>query len=199
MRKLIISITILLLFSVWGFKFCKLNNGFKVDNPYPIEYYSMSEKVKFDGNMSYGGAENSGYSISLDNARIAETDDIKKNSGIFENYSAYGEKCLILSFTIFNDNADNIEFNILSLPVMGVNWYSLFSYEITGYLNSNIKDDLSRSGSISIPKGEMVRINIAYELFKSNFSKENWNNFEKQDIWVWLAISPQDKRIKVSL
>ncbi len=198
MKKLIISLIALVLASVWAVKFYTLNNSFKVRDRYPKKYYSMHDKIKLDDCLS-GGFEISGYSISVDAARLIKTSELIKELNCEENFRVYSDECIVLTYTFFNESSDETELNLVSFPIMGYDWYTISSYEITNYLNPQIEEGISPANTVVIPKGEKLEVKVAYELYKSNFSPKQWNDLEKLDIWVWASVMPIDQRIKISL
>lgn len=198
MKKLIISSAFLALALIWGVKFYNLNHGFKIKDRFPKEYFSMNEKMDFNDDMSYGGGYNKGYSVSLDNAEIVDAEELINNYYSQNAPMIHYEKCLILTYSITNDGTAENDMQLLSFPVMGIDWYTSPDMQLSSKISSELSGTaLSGSGSLTVPKGETIKVRVAYQLFRQNFTPQNWNNLEEQDMWVWATLSPTDKRIKI--
>ena len=197
MRKWIISLVPLMLLPIWAVKFYSLNNGFKVRYQNERKDYKTQEKVTFDDSVNVLGNIHEGYSISLENAYVIEKEKLLADLNKQSSEPEKAERCIVMDFTIYNDESDN-DFNLAGLYIMGIDWFSPFSYKTTEYLNESSFDNLSPSGRIIIPKGESISISVAYDIYQTNFSPKAWNALEEQDIWVWLTCRPLDQRIKVN-
>lgn len=197
MRKWIISLVPLMLLSIWAVKYYSLNHGFKVRYQNERKDYKAHEKVTFDDSVNVLGNIHEGYSISLENAYVIEKEKLMADLNKQSSEPETAERCIVLDFSIYNDESDN-DFNLAGLYIMGIDWFSPFSYKTTEYLNESSFDNFSPSGKITIPKGESISISVAYDIYQTNFSPKAWNALEEQDIWVWLTCRPLDQRIKVN-
>lgn len=197
MRKWIISLVPLMLLSIWAVKYYSLNHGFKVRYQNERKDYKTHEKVTFDDSVNVLGNIHEGYSISLENAYVIEKEKLLADLNKQSSESETAERCIVLDFSIYNDESDN-DFNLAGLYIMGIDWFSPFSYKTTEYLNESYFDNFSPSGRISIPKGENISISVAYDIYQTNFSPKAWNALEEQDAWAWLTCSPLDQRIKIN-
>lgn len=200
MNKIIFRAITLGFLLVWAIRYYNLNNGFAIKNYKPVKNYSMHETVEFGDNASYNVIHNTGYSVSVEDARIIDADalltEINKDRKFFNSLA---ERYLIVTMTVSNNGDYEGSLDFYSIPVIGIDWYVFYSSEITACLNPFFNDNASIAHGCTVKKGTSATVTIAYNLHKNLFAPNQWKNLKNQDLWLWVTAQPLDQRIKINL
>ncbi len=200
-KRITIIAVISTLMLIWGIRYYTINDGFAVHGQYPCKVYSMHETIEFGNGKTYNMYEQPGYSISLESARIIDSDaylkELNANSG---NYSYLSEKYLELTLTISNngDYQDGIIF--YGLPVVGENWYTFYDEEITASINDFfVNNGVSSATGCMVSKGGSSTVKIAYNLYERHFLPKQWSDITDEKMWLWVTLMPEDKKIEIEI
>ena len=201
MKKLIIGAIAIVCLVVWCVRYYTLNGTFAVHELYPQEVYSMHETVYFNDYKSYNMYDSPNYSISLEAARIIDSDDylteIDKNK---EDFHYLSERYLELTFTISNYGDDMEGVNFYGIPVIGTNWYAFYDNEITACINPFFKDNYDAAAfGCAVNKDSSATVKVAYNLYENMFLEKQWDNLEQEKMQLWITLRPIDQRITISL
>ncbi|MCM1227214.1 MAG: hypothetical protein NC320_07290 [Clostridium sp.] len=199
MKKIYARVIIITLTVLWAVRYYIINDGFAVHGNYPEKVYLMHETIEYNDCKSYNMYEQPGYSISLESARIIDSETyIKEIGSNAENYDYLSEKYLELTLTISNngDYPDGIAF--YGLPVIGENWYAFYDEQITASINDFfVENNVTFAERCGVRKGNSATVKIAYNLYENMFLPKQWNNLTNEKMWLWVTQSPVDQRIAI--
>lgn len=199
MKKPIIIATALVCLTSWCVRYYTLNGTFAVHGQYSTEIYEMHETVAFDDGVSYGVFEQPGYSVSVEDARIIDSDDYLKELGKNpEDFQFLSEKYLELTLTISNEGDYPNGLTFYGLPVIGSNWYTFYDNEVTACINPFFEDNYDYGHGCIVEKNSSSTVKIAYNLYEYRFLSEQFENLENEEMWLWVTLRPIDKRISIS-
>lgn len=199
-KKIIVAIISIVLIFLWLTRYYILNNGFAVHGIYPERVCKMHETIEFGENKSYNLIEQPGYYISLESARIVDANDYLEELNMTSDQFEYlSEKYLELTLTVSNegDYPDGITF--YGFPVIGNNWYTFYDNQVTACINPFFENNFEAAHRCSVSKGSSATVKIAYNLYEDLFLPNQWNNIEKEDMWLWVTIMPVDTKVKIEL
>lgn len=198
MKKPLIVVIVFICTAVWCIRYYTLNGTFAVHGKFPEEIYAMHETVEFNDCKSYNVIEQPGYSITLDSARIIDTDNyLKEINKKPEDFHYLSERYLELTLTVSNygDYPDGLTF--YSLPVVGTNWYTFFDNEVTACINPFFEDNFDDAFGCVVKKDSSATVKIAYNLYEDLFSYKQWESLNQEKMWLWVTLQPIDKRIAI--
>ena len=200
MKKIIIAALLIGITSLWLFRYYSINDGFFVHGIYPEVECQMNQKIEFGDNISYNMIEQPGYAISVDSAQIVEANDYLQELNMTADQFEYlSEKYLELTLTVYNtgDYPDGLTF--YGLPVVGANWYAFYDNQITACINPFFERKYDAAHSCGVTKGSSATVKIAYNLYENSFLPNQWNNIEKEKMWLWVTLKPVDTKVRIKL
>lgn len=200
MKKIIIAVLLIGITSLWLLRYYKINDGFSVHGMFPEVEYQMNQKIEFGDNKSYNLIEQPGYEISVDSARVVDAVDYLKELDMAADQFEYlSEKYLELTLTVSNtgDYPDGLSF--YGLPVIGANWYTFYDNQVTACINPFFKRNFDIANGCAVTKGSSVTVKIAYNLYEDLFLPNQWENIEKENMWLWVTIKPVDTKVKIKI
>lgn len=200
MKKIIIAVLLIGITSLWLLRYYKINDGFSVHGMFPEVEYQMNQKIEFRDNKSYNLIEQPGYEISVDSARVVDAVDYLKELDMAADQFEYlSEKYLELTLTVSNtgDYPDGLSF--YGLPVIGANWYTFYDNQVTACINPFFKRNFDIANGCAVTKGSSVTVKIAYNLYEDLFLPNQWENIEKENMWLWVTIKPVDTKVKIKI
>jgi hypothetical protein len=198
MKKVIILTTVFVLIAAWCVRYYTLNGTFAIHDQYPLEVYKMHETVEFGDCVSYNVYEQPGYAISLESARIVNSDDyLKELDKTPEDFHYLSPKYLELTLTVSNNGDYPNGLTFYALPVLGENWYTFYDNEITACINPFFNDDFNQGHACAVRKNTSTTIKIAYNLYDYHFRESTYGNLENEKMWLWVTLRPIDKRIEI--
>lgn len=197
MRKWIIGSVSALLFAAWGIRFYALNGTFKVHSPNEIKYYSINEEVDTVNCSSYNVIEQGNLTLSVKNVRIIEADDyLQELDKTAEDFLDVSERYLEVTINVKNNDNDTEAFlDPYGFPVFGTNWYIFYDPDATKFANK--METESRFIAIELDTGSTCDIKIVYPIRWADFNSSQWENLEKEKMWLYVTMSPIEKRIEL--
>lgn len=200
MKKITAGIISIILLTLWLIRYYNLNDGFGVHGLYPEEVAIMHENIEFNDNKSYNGYEQPGYSISVETARIIDCDDYLNELDMKpEQFEYLSEKYLELTLKVSNEGNYPNGIFFYGFPVVGVNWYTFYDNQLTACINPFFKNNFEAAYACTVDKGSSATVKIAYNLYENAFSAEQWNNIDKEKMWLWVTIMPVDTKVRIKL
>lgn len=200
MKRIVVSLIIVSILTLWVYRYHEINNGFSVHGEYPEIITHMHDKIEFAENKSYNLYEAPGYSISVEKARIIDTDDYLKELNMDTNeFEFLSEKYLEITLTVQNNGDYQGGLSFYGLPIVGENWYSFYDNQLTACINPFFENDFDLAHGCTVSKGETATVKIAYNLYKQWFLPRQWENIENDNMWLSVTIMPVDTKVKIEL
>lgn len=200
MKKIIIAVLFIGMTSLWLFRYYKINDGFAVHGIFPEVECQMNQKIEFGENKSYNVIEQPGYAISVDSARIIDAVDYLKELDMTADQFEYlSEKYLELTLTVYNTGDYPEGLSFYGLPVVGTNWYTFYDNQVTACINPFFERNFDIANGCAVTKGSSATVKIAYNLYADLFLPNQWNNIEKEEMWLWATIKPVDTKVKIQI
>lgn len=200
MKKIITAVISVMLLSLQAFRYYTLNNGFQVHGLYPEKICSMKETIEFGEGKSYNVIEQPGYSISLESARIVDSDEyLKELNMTADQFNYLSEKYLELTLTVTNEGDYPDGTTFYGFPVVGTNWYTFYDNQVTACINPFFENNFEAAYGCGVTKGLSATVKIAYNLYEALFLPEQWDKIEEEEMWFWVTIMPVDTKIRIEL
>ena len=178
MKKLSLTVAILILLTGWCIRFYSLNGTFRVRTQYPEIEYSMNESVSLTDCLSYNMIKQADYNIAVVDARIVEANDYLSEMGKSkEDFLSLSERYLEITLDIVNNGDTENVFDLYGIPVLGTTWYTFLDVDATNYING-FENKGVRDVFIMADMDGHKKVKVAYRLYWKDFNTNQWNNLE---------------------
>ena len=199
MKKVVLTMAVLILLTGWCVRFYSLNGTIKVRPQNPIIEYSMNEAVSLTDCLSYSMIKQADYDIAVVDARIVDANDYLLEIGkTSEDFLSLSERYLEITLDIVNNGDVENVFDLYGIPVLGTTWYTFLDVDATNYINgfesSGFRDVLIKASMDGHRK-----VKVAYRLFWKDFNTKQWNNLEDEKMWLSVTESPVSQRIAINV
>ena len=196
MKKLIIGAAVFAVLAGWSGRFYTLNGTFKIKTKSPRIVYSMNESVSLSDSIAYNMIKHPDYDIAVVDAEILDSDELLEQTNTKkEDYLGLSERYLVITLDVVNNGDTENDFDFYSIPVLGTNWYTFYDPDATKYVNGFESKD--RAKYIRAKMDGHRKVKVAYRLYWKDFNTKQWNNLEKEKMWLSVTESPEEKRISI--
>lgn len=199
MKKVVLTMAVLILLTGWCVRFYSLNGTIKVRPQNPIIEYSMNEAVSLTDCLSYSMIKQADYDIAVVDARIVDANDYLLEIGkTSEDFLSLSERYLEITLDIVNNGDVENVFDLYGIPVLGTTWYTFLDVDATNYING-FESTGFRDVLIKASMDGHRKVKVAYRLFWKDFNTKQWNNLEDEKMWLSVTESPVSQRIAINV
>lgn len=206
MKKPVIITVVVLILVAWCARVYALNGSLLPQTKYPEEFYDMHEKIEVsEEDDMYDVFKATGYSFSVEDARIIDADDYANEIGMSrEDFNdPKAGKYLEITLEVSNSGDYDGFIPFMGLPVSGTDWDSGYDPYITLEINTAqvfvMDDGVGTVCGFILDKGNTETIKIAYSLRANNFINGNrYENLEDEKMWLMITMRPVCKRILIT-
>lgn len=194
-KKYIIALTLaLLLVAGWTWRYVSMNAYFDSLVTTKKETYQIGDVVPFEDDTGEWKTNLNGYSLRVDNFDVMDFDTYA-GSIDFEPDEYYypGEKVILISVTLFNDDSDADGVMLTDYNLYGVDQLINLDWDLLIAANPVLEGNYG----IQLLSGTECKLVLPYKLQREYFGTWTWNHFDDYELYLKLTSNPTEKIIVV--